>query len=128
MCQNGGEKCRAAEKNFPWNFLTHLDASRNILKHGEFPMTTLFARIAAAAGLTMLIGASAFAATTTVVKSHVRHMKNGKTVMVHSFTRTTKTMKPKMTIVHSYSRKTKNGKTVTVHAYTRHMPKMMMKK
>ncbi len=90
------------------------------------------ARIAAAAGLILLFGASAFAqvappaapsAPGTAVKSHMRHMKNGKTVMVHAYTRTKTATKPKMVAVHAYTRHMKNGKTVMVHASMRHAPK-----
>jgi acyl CoA:acetate/3-ketoacid CoA transferase alpha subunit len=90
-------------------------------------MKTPFVRLAAL-GLTLLFGTAAFAqvappATPGVaVKGHVRHLKSGKTVMVHGYTRT-KTAKPKMVAVKAYTRHLKSGKTVMVHATMRHAPK-----
>ena len=94
-------------------------------------MKNLFARLAAAAGLSLLLGVAAAAqmapgAPGTAVKSHVRHMKSGKTVLVHGYTRAKKPMmKPKMTKVHAYARHMKSGKTVMVHGYTRRPAKTM---
>ena len=96
-------------------------------------MTKSFARLAAAVGLVALFTTSAFAqmaptttapTATTAVKSHMRHMKSGKTVMVHAHTRT----KPGMKMTHVKGYTTKTGKVVK--GYTRKAPakKMGMKK
>ena len=105
-------------------------------------MTNTFTRLVAAVGLAALFTTSAFAqmapsATTsttttkapmTSVKSHMRHMKSGKTVLVHGYTKAKPGMKsaPKMTHVKGYT--TKTGKVVK--GYTRKAPakKMGMKK
>ena len=101
-------------------------------------MKNAFARVAAAFGLAALFSTSVFAAPattpgmapgttgTTAVKSHVRHMKSGKTVIVHGYTRPKTGMK--MTHVKGYTRTTKTGKVITVGGYNRKAPAKKMKK
>ena len=100
-------------------------------------MKKTFARVAAAFGLAALFGTSVFAATatapgmahgTTAVKSHVRHMKSGKTVLVHGYNRPKPGSKPKMTHVKGYTRTTKTGKVIKVGGYNRKAPAKKMKK
>ncbi len=91
-------------------------------------MNNTLARVAAAAGLSLLFATAAFAqmaptAPGVAVKSHMRHLKSGKTVMVHGYTRATTTAKPKMVAVKAYTRHLKGGKTVMVHSAMRHAPK-----
>ena len=97
-------------------------------------MKKTFARIAAAFGLAALITTGAFAAPAatpgtapgaTAVKSHVRHMKSGKTVLVHGYNR----VKPgaKKTHVKSYTRTSKTGKIIKVKGYNRAKPGMKTK-
>ena len=102
-------------------------------------MKSPLARLVAAVGLAALFTTSAFAqvapsnvkptsTATTTVKSHVRHMKSGKTVLVHGYTRTKPGMKmaPKMTHVKGYT--TKTGKVVKGYNRKASMKKTGMKK
>ena len=90
-------------------------------------MQKMLARLAAAVGLAALITTSAFAASTTATKapgttvqSHLRHLKSGKTVLVHGYTRTKPG--PKKAHVKGYSRTTKSGKIINVKGYNRKTP------
>lgn len=89
---------------------------------------TLFTRLSAALGLTVLLAASAFAQTPptapkmgTPVKGYTKTLKSGKKVTVKGYTRkpAAAASAPKGTAVKGYTRTLKSGKTVAVKGYTR---------